>query len=254
MEPLGEGICSVDEGRRWAIETFGSYGVRIRERVAELAREEHAASANAQEASGHRSRGVYGEFWRGILERFEEFGRLPHSALTRPGQAPYSIPVVNGVAIFPWRYGRTGGEDLAETPFVTSDARSEMFALGGGPLQDELNLGLPGPGLTPEERELAEVVEAAMSDTLVTAGKVVVVAISSSPMALHAMSWGEVAVTGDGCLEWGFSENLMEVAAFGPAGAVGTRKTFTAGDPPAKVIGLHSEFDGSSDVPASDDE
>ncbi|HEY1620278.1 MAG TPA: hypothetical protein VGG25_21825 [Streptosporangiaceae bacterium] len=121
-------------------------------------------------------------------------------------------------------------------------------------MQRELNLGLPGPGLTPEEQELAEVVEAAISDALVTAGKVVVVAISSSPMGLHAMSWGEVAVTGDGCLEWGFFENLMEVAAFGPASAVGTRKTFTAGDPPAKVIRLQSELDGSFDVPASDDE
>jgi hypothetical protein len=233
---------------------FGSYGVRLRERVAELVREEHAASADAQEASGHRSRGVYGEFWRGILERFEEFGRLPHAALTRPGQAPYNIPVVNGVAIFPWRYGRTGGEDLTTTPFVTSDARSEMFALGGRSMQGELNLGLPGPGLTTEEQELAEVVEAAISDALVTAGKVVVVAISSSPMALHAMGWGEATVTDDGCLAWGFFENLMEMSASAAAGAVGTWKTFTAGNPPSKAIRLQSEPDDSSGVPASDDE
>jgi len=246
-------MCSVDEGRRWAIETFGAHGVHIRGRVAELIREEHAASADAQEASGHRSRGVYGEFWRGILERFEDFGNLPHAALVRPGQAPYKIPVVNGVAIFPWRYGRTGGEDLVATPFVTSDARSAMFALGSGATQGELNLGLPGPGLTPEE-ELADVFEAAMSEALVTTGKVVVVAISSSPMALHAMSWGEATSTSDGRLKWSFVEDLIEVAASGPAGAVDSRKTFTAGEPPTKVIRWQSEPDDSSGVPADDDE
>jgi hypothetical protein len=247
-------MCSVDEGRRWAIETFGAHGVHIRGRVAELIRGEHAASADAQEASGHRSRGVYGEFWRGILERFEEFGHLPHAALVRPGQAPYKIPVVNGVAIFPWRYGRTGAEDLAATPFVTSGARSSMFALDSETAQGELNLGLPGPGLTPEEQELADVVEAAISDALVTAGKVVVVAISSSPMVLHAISWGEVTITSDGRLEWRFVEDLIEVTASVPAGAVDSRKTFTAGEPPAKVIRLQSEPDESSGVAADDDE
>jgi hypothetical protein len=238
---LLQGKCSVDEGRRWAIETFGAHGVRIRERVAELIREEHAASADAQEMSGHRSLGVYGEFWRGILERFEEFGSLPHAALARPGQAPYKIPVVNGVAIFPWRYGRTRGEDLASTPFATSEARSAMFALDSDAAQGELNLGLPGPGLTSEEQELADAVETAISDALVTTSKAVVVAVSSSPLGLQEMSWGEVTITNDGCLKFGFSEDLTELAFPGPVGAVDSRKTFTAGEPPTKVIRLQSE-------------
>lgn len=88
------------DGRRWAIETFGAHGVYIRDLVSRLVREEHTASADAQEASGHRSRGVYGEFWRGILEKFEQFGKLPGATLIRPGQAPYSIPVINGAALF----------------------------------------------------------------------------------------------------------------------------------------------------------
>lgn len=242
----------MDEGRRWAIETFGSQGVHIRERVAELVREEHAASADAQEASGHRSRGVYGEFWRGILERFEEFGSLPHATLLAPGRAPYKIPVVNGVALFPWRYGRTRDEDLASTPFVTSDARAAVFAMGRSVTQGELDLGIPGPGLTTEEQEFAEAVEAALSDSLVT--KVVVVAVSSSPMGLHAMSWGGATFTSDGCLEWGFVEDLMEVVASGPVGVVDSGKTFTAGEPPSKVIRLQSEPADDSGVPASDDE
>lgn len=244
----------MDEGRRWAIETFGSQGIHIRTRVAELVREEHVASVDAQEASGHRSRGVYGEFWRGILERFEEFGALPHGALLSPGRASYKIPVVNGVALFPWRYGRTRDEDLAATPFVTSDARGSVFAMESKVAQGEFDLGIPGPGLTGEEQELAEAVEAARNDSSVTADRVVVVAISSSPMGLHALRWGNVTVAGDGRLEWGFIEDLSDVTVSGPVGVVNVSRTFSAGEPPAKAIRLQSEPVEQSGVPALDNE
>ena len=73
-------------------------------------------------------------------------------------------------------------------------------------------------------------------------------------MGLHAMSWGGATFTSDGCLEWGFVEDLMEVVASGPVGVVDSGKTFTAGEPPAKVIRLQSEPADDSGVPASDDE
>jgi hypothetical protein len=229
----------VDDGRRWAIETLGAYGVHIRDLVPRLVREEHTASADAQEASGHRSKGVYGEFWRGILEKFEQFGKLPGATLICPGRAPYSIPVVNGVALFPWRRGG----DLATTPFVTSGARAAMFDLSGVETQPELNLGLPHPELTPEEQQLAEIVEAAMSDAHVTSGKLVAVAIiSSSVIGLHDMTWGEVTLTGDGCLEWaGFHESLMGVEPAKLSAVPDGSKTFTSGEPPARQIGLQGE-------------
>lgn len=232
----------MDDGRRWAIETFGAYGVHIRDLVPRLVREEHTASVDAQEASGHRSKGVYGEFWRGILEKFEQFGKLPGATLIRPGQAPYSIPVVNGVALFPWRYDRSRDGDLATTPFVTSEARAAMFDLSGVETQPELNLGLPHPELTPEEQQLAEIVEAAMSNAHVTSGKLVVVAIiSSSVIGLHDMTWGEVTLNSDGCLEWGFHENLMGVKPAKLSVVPDGSKTFTSGEPPAKQIGLQGE-------------
>jgi len=244
----------VDDGRRWAIETFGAPGVFIRDLVPQLVREEHTASADAQEASGHRSKGVYGEFWRGILEKFEQFGKLPGATLIRPGRAPYSIPVIHGVALFPWRYGRNRDGDLARTPFVTSEARAAMFDLSGLGTQLELNLGLPRPELTPEEQQLAEIVEAAMSDAHVTSGKLVVVAISSSVIGLHDMTWGDVTLNSDRCLEWGFRENLMGIKPAKPFAVPDEGKTFTSGEPPAKQIGLQGEDehkaagDGPSDV------
>jgi hypothetical protein len=240
----------VEDGRRWAIETFGARGVSIRNLVPQLVREEHTASADAQDASGHRSKGVYGEFWRGILEKFEQFGKLPGATLVRPGLAPYSIPVINGVALFPWRYSRNFDGDLTTTRFVTSEARAAMFDLGDVVTQPELNLGLPRPELTAEEQQLVEIVEAAMNDAQVTSGKLVVVAISSSVIGLHDMMWGEVTLNNDGNLEWGFHENLMGMKSAKPFAVPDENKTFTSGEPPTKQIGLQSEDEAAGDDPS----
>lgn len=241
----------MEPGRRWAIETFGAAGVQLRTRVAQLVRDEHDASADAQEASGHRSRGVYGQFWRGVLERFEELGQLPHGSLVRPGHAPYKIPVINGVAVFPWRYGRTGHEDLATTSFITSPARLAVTNLETAHAQGELDLGIVPPELTEEERVLAEVVEQTIGGGAGLARKLVVVAISSSPVALHDLRWGEVTLGPDGCIQWSFCEDLIKVPAGRRVGLVSTDATFTAGEPPAKRLSLRTDENIRS---GSDDE
>jgi len=244
----------VDAGRRWAIETFGEYGVHIRGRVAQLVREQHTAMVDSQDVSGHRSHAVYGLFWRGILEQFEALDNLPHATLIRPGKASYKIVVINGVALFPWRWGRTRVDELASATFATSDARVAMFDLDDVPLQGKLDVGMPDPDLTDVEKELAETVEAAINVDSVTTNKVVVVAISSSPMGLHAVSWGEARLAEGGHLEWAFSEDLADVAAPGPVGAVDSRKTFTTGELPKKELRHRSEPDQDSGIPASDDD
>lgn len=242
----------MDEGRRWAIETFGAQGVAIREQVPQLVRAEHVASADAQEASGHRSLGVYGEYWRGIIERFEVFGKLPGATMIRPGQAPYRIPVINGAALFPWRYSRSQERALADTPFMTSPARAAMVELRGIVQQGELNLGIAPSGLTPEEQELADFVERTLADGAVTSGKLVVVAISSSPSVLHEITWGEVALNTERCLEFGFSESLINMAPTPPPKPYAVPaepevdRTFTTGEPPRKDIGMHGDTEGEA--------
>lgn len=236
----------MDEGRRWAIETFGANGVYIRERVPQEVRAEHVASADAQEASGHRSLGVYGEFWRGILERFEAFGKLPGATLFRPGETPYRIPVIGGVALFPWRYGKSRFGELASTPFSTSPAREAMFDLSGLELQGEFDLGVRRSELTEEEQELASLVEKARESELVTTGKLVVVAISSSPSGLYEITWGDVSLCSDGCLSFGFSESLLNLkptVAPKPYLVSDEERTFTSGDLPEKRIGLPGDED-----------
>lgn len=244
----------MDEGRRWAIETFGEFGPYIRGKVADLVRDEHAALVDAQEASGHRSQGVYGEYWRGILERFEQFDNLPRATLIRPGKAPYRIPVIKGVALFPWRWGRARGGELASAPFVTSDARLAMFELDSVATQGKFELGMPDPGLSNEEKELAEAIETALGDASVTANKVVVVAISSSPMGLHEMCWGEARVADGGHLEWSYTEDLADVAVAGPVAVIDGDRSFTEGELPKKELRHRSEPDEGSGIPASDDE
>lgn len=243
----------MDEGRRWAIETFGVHGVHIREQVPQLVHAENVASADAQEASGHRSLGVYGEFWRGILEKFEAFGKLPGATIFRPGDAPYWIPVVNGVALFPWRYGKNRDGELARTPFSTSPARDALFALSNLEMQGQLDIGVRRPELTDEEQELANLVEKARESEVVTTGKLVVVAISSSPSGLYELTWGDVSLTDDGCLEFGSSESLLNLEPTTlpkPRALPDEERTFTTGDLPEKNLGLQGDeaaYDDSSD-------
>lgn len=222
------------DGRRFALELLGPYGPRTRERIAEMVKAEHEACVDAQEASGHRSRGVYGEFWRGILEQFEEFGILPGATLVCPGSAPYKIPVMNGVALFPWRYARSRETRLAETPFVTSDARAAATALRLPIVDDGLDLGFPDAGLTTEEAELVNSFVGATKDPAVTTGKLVLVAISSSLNGLFAVEWGEAQVTSAGFVEWsGFHESLLQLPVKRPVSTSPTG-TFTTGPLPSK--------------------
>lgn len=238
----------MEAGRRWALETFGPYGPRIREQIAELVREEHDACLDAQEASGHRSRSVYGEFWRGILEKFEFFGELPGASLERPGEAPYRIPVVNGVALFPWRYAKSRDAELVATPFGISDARLATTSLRPTSVQEAFDIDLPDVGLTEEEQQLLDTLRGVTADPVVTSGRLVLVAISSSVSGLFSVEWGEVALASSGCVDWiGFSESLLSLQASRPVSTSPTG-TFTSGSLPTKFPEIQAaEGDTPSD-------
>lgn len=224
----------MDDGRQWALETFGTYGPWLRDHVAEAVRGKHVACLNAQDASGHRAQGVYGQFWRGILERFEEFGQLPGAELIRPGNAPYRIPVVNGVALFPWRYAHAQESRITEKRFNTSDARNAMSAWRPTGVQEVLDVELPDPGLTSDDREMLEAIRVAHRITSDNMGSLVVVAISSSVRGLFDAEWGRVELRDGVYAEWvGFHESLVQLMATAPA-AASTSKTFTDGEPPKK--------------------
>jgi hypothetical protein len=239
----------MDAGRRWALEMFGQYGPKMRDEIAQLVRDEHEVSLDAQDASGHRSKSVYGQYWRGILEKFERFADLPGGTLVRPGGAPYKIPVVNGVALYPWRFARTSETELAETPFATSPARLQAANLGPVPVQEVLvGFEPPDPQLTDEEQQVLEQFASVINDPLVTSSRMVLVAISSSVHGLHSVRWGEVQLTSDGYVDWkDFRESLLSLQPTLPV-STSPAATFTSGTVPTKFPTPEAgEADTSSD-------
>ncbi len=228
----------MDAGRRFAIETFGAHGPEIRDKVPQLAREEHEAMADAQDASGHRDVAVYGQFWRGMLERFEQFGTLPGAALVRPGQAPYKVPVINHVALMAWRYGAGSDKGALDKRFFTSEARVRLTNLDPGAVQEELNLGIP-KGLSGEEASLAITAEQVLREQMVR--KLVVVTIGSAPSGLYDITWGQVAAGADQHLTWaGFNESLLSLAS-SSNGLAEVGRTFTDGELPERELHLHQD-------------
>jgi hypothetical protein len=223
----------MDAGRQWALETFGRNGPTIWQQLGDMIRSEHEALVDAQEASGHRSHGVYGQFWQGILEKVESFGRLPGASLVRPGDAPYKVPVVNGVALFPWRYAKTREAELVATRFGTSDARREVTRLRPA-VQEVLDFDLPDQELTEEDKKVLATVAAAVKDPVISSGRFVLVAIASSVNGLFKAECGEVELSGDGFLQWvAEPKNLLASVPTKPASTSPTA-TFTDGTPPRR--------------------
>ncbi|MDM8083785.1 hypothetical protein QUV83_03270 [Cellulomonas cellasea] len=201
------------------------------------------ATADAQEASGQRSKGVFGQFWRGILEGFEEFATLPGSSLENPGgRAPYKVPAVNGVVLFPWRYGDGRRGTPSESRFVTSEARAAMFRMKPSPLQGELDLGLLGHDW---DAALVELLESARVETVGGDGaayRVVVVAIACSVTGLHDVIWGEVVLADDGRIDFVNPESLLyEVRK--PSPVAEPERRFDSGEPPSRRLRLQGEND-----------
>lgn len=238
--------ATVDTGRRWALEVFGQYGPRLRDQIADMVVREHEASLDAQEASGHRSQSVYGEFWRGILERFEAFGDLPGATLVRPGDAPYRLPLVNGVVLFPWRYAKGRNAQLETTRFGTSETRYAMTRLRQRPVQDAL-VEVDDLGLSEEEQALLSELESVSSDPVVGGARLVLVAIAASSRGLFGIDWGSVRLDHGGHLEWdGFHESLMPLGRAALA-VPSTAGSFTAGTVPARFPAAEQTPTGSAD-------
>ncbi|VBA53006.1 hypothetical protein LAUMK191_02637 [Mycobacterium attenuatum] len=116
-----------DERTR-CLELFGADGPLIRDQIPDLFANLHARMADAQEVSGQISRGVYGQIWRGAFEELQKaFGHLQGATMFAPQGANYRVVMVNGVAIFAWRYslGHASSADTAR--FATSGARLALF-------------------------------------------------------------------------------------------------------------------------------
>jgi hypothetical protein len=85
----------------------------------------------------------------------------------------------------------------------------------------------------------------------VSSNKLVVVAISSSAIALRDITWGDVTLNDDGYLVFGgFSESLTSLKPSKPFAVPDKGKTFTSGELPTKDLGVHGADEASGDDPS----
>lgn len=232
---------AADNGRMWALETFGADGVQIRELVPEIIQECHEKLANAQLEADMVHQGVYGQVWRRCLVEFSrQLGQLPTAERIAVPRAGYSLVRFGNVVIFPWRYSREPGVEIGSKKFAVSDARVSIFHTAGGPGLEQLPLDFPHPELTPEELELIDAQQKALREAMTTYARIVVVAYASSQHGLHNMMWGEATLDSEGFLTFATSESLIAPVA-GALASVDVTESFAEGPVPTAVLGVKEE-------------
>jgi hypothetical protein len=197
------------ESRAWLLERFGDDGSALRDGIPGMLRYCHRGMADAQEQAPIKSQGVYGQMWRSVHEEFEErFGSLATVQLYRPKNAPYRVLVVNGTALFPWRYAHDARTELDRASFGPGVSDTRKAVLGGVDLPDMLPFGETTTPSSPEEAAEIERYRAEFRETAAQ-HPVVVVAYASNPDALLNAFWGDIKrLREDGTLEWGWREPL----------------------------------------------
>lgn len=198
------------ESRAWLMERFGSEGSRLRDGIPAMLRHCHRGMAEAQERAPMRSQAVYGQIWRAVHDAIEEdFGSLTSAQFYRPRNAPYKVLVVNGTALFPWRYAHDSVTDLDQASLGVDVSPTRRAVLAGAALQDMLPFGeMTTADLPAEEADEIERYREAFRETAAE-HPVVVLGYASNPAALLTAVWGDIKqLRADGTLEWGWREWL----------------------------------------------
>lgn len=232
---------AVDEGRAWALKTFGADGVLVREEIPSIIRNCHTSMANSQAESGMKHTGVYGNIWRKCLDEFVHIlGKFPSAEIiSRRG---YKLVSFNGVILFPWRYARELSTDITSKPFAISETRISLFELEYDTGQQRLDIDFEHPELTQEEQELLEAEYAALQEELSSFHRVVIVPYASNPSALHSINWGEATMDSAGYLNFKTLESLLNIepsslADLSPA----ENESFSDGPIPRPQLGARVE-------------
>ena len=230
---------SVESGRKWALETFGPDGAKVRTKLSAAMKGLHTRMADAQDASGMRARGVYGNIWRGALETFiDEFGGLQGASLFTPRGANYKVVCLNGTLIFPWRFSPDDPDAITNANLITSPARLALFTQARPAQEEELDLDFERPELTDDDREILETYGSHIARAKSQTHNVVLAAYSSSPTALHSLEWGDVESVHPetGRVEWGFHESLLTPVGQTMIESTGKSADFATGDIPKAIV------------------
>lgn len=198
------------KSRAWLIERFGADGCQLRDELPGLLQYCHRGMAEAQDRAPMKDQAVYGQIWRSVHHMIQlDFHSLTTAQLYRPPSAPYKVLVVNGTAIFPWRYAHDAVTKLDDASFGHNVSATRKGILAGVAVPDMLPLGdLPTEDLPSEDAAEIERYRTAFRETAAE-HPVVVVAYASNPAALLKVFWGDVEqLNVDGTLKWGWREEL----------------------------------------------
>lgn len=238
---------TTSDGRNRSLELFGPDGPLIREQVPRIFTDLHTRMADAQEVSGQTSRGVYGQIWRGAFEDLQKaFGHLQGASRFTPEGANYRVVIVNGVAIFPWRYSLDHVSSAGAARFATSGARLALFEQRRPELNQELDFGLERPHLSDEDVEVLKNRASNLAQVLADAKSTVVVAYASSVDGLHSLEWGLVShIDKEGFLHWGDFHEKLDVDQ-NQLVLVETHEPgeFATGDIPTRLVALRDTESG----------
>lgn len=237
-----------NEGRLWAVETFGADGVQVRTLAPAIVRECHDKLANAQVEADMDHQGVYGNIWHRCLKEFaSQLGRLPSAERIPVPGAGYSVVAFGDVVVFPWRYSRDAGVEVGSRKFAVSDARVSLFRTINDKRGQQLELGFEHPELTAEEVELVDKQQHEALDAVMRQySRVVVVGYASNSSGLHNVMWGEAKLGQDGFLVFSTSESLMELASAALVD-VNAEESFDSGDVPTAILEVKEAQGGSDD-------
>ena len=196
----------------WLIERFGADGSALRETIPALLQECHQGMAGAQETAPVRAQVVYGGMSRAVHEQFaEQFGSLPTAQLYHPKGAYYRLPVVNGTALFPWRYAHEAVTQPDRASFGPKVSAARKEVLTGAFTVDALLPFDDDPAMPEVAEEEAAEIERYRAQFRETAENhpLVVVGYASNSAALLNIYWADVKdLRPDGTLELGYLEWL----------------------------------------------
>jgi hypothetical protein len=200
------------EGLAWSQRVMGEAGPHIRAEASNILMATHNTVANLHVSIDLGRDDAYGLMWikvpRALVMAFAGVGGVQP---LHPKGAGYRVPVINGVPLVPWRYGKDRATNVDDVPFGVSDVRRSLFEPVG---QLGLEVGEAGLGdvivnqLSAEERRRLCAHLDAIRGLAADGQRIAVLAYASNPDALLRIYLGYADLGSDDRLFWAFREEL----------------------------------------------
>lgn len=219
----------------WALERFDAAASVLRAQVPAALRAAHGRARAAHVGSGLETNDAYGgTLW---LIQHEELiacaNAIGTASVIRPPGSRYSLLVVNGVVLYPWRYAadRTTQIEDARLREPVSELRRTLFgALTPSVVATQEPTLFDDVG-DEEARAVAVAAERDAAEPTSRYARMVLIAYASNPQGgILAAEWGDASLLDDGRVRWAYHEPLpLHLSQEGGAAADGYVPTGPSG-------------------------